>query len=213
MRFHNTAITLFIVMPGMLISLGAQTIAQSEPNTWQPVSPQSSPLPLSPAASLSQTATSISTSPLVSSFGFNAAPDSFTTSAPSDKASHSTYRPAEVSVVPCRYMCRHRKELLPLLIGGAVFVEAADVYDTRETQIGLRHGVAVEGNTWLIGSHPSFRAGLARDQIMIGVSLIAPTLGWVKRWPLLFGGSLNEPYIVGIKHIRAGNAWRKLLGD
>lgn len=120
---------------------------------------------------------------------------------------------SEYPDAPQPYMYRHRKRLLPLLIGGLVFAEAADVYDDRETEIGLRHGVAFEGTTWLIGSHPSFRAAMARDQIMIGVSLIMPTLGWIKRYPVLFGGTLDCPYVVGIVHIRGGNAWRKLLNQ
>lgn len=119
----------------------------------------------------------------------------------------------EPAAQPKPFLYRHRNRILPVLIGGLVFAEACGYYDAHETVIGLRHGVAVEGNTFLIGAHPSFGPQVARDQINVFAALFLPSLGWIKRWPMLLGATSDAPYIEGMIHIKAGNSWRKLLSQ
>ncbi len=117
----------------------------------------------------------------------------------------------ESAAQPKPFLFRHRNRILPVLIGGLIFAEACGYYDAHETVIGLRHGVAVEGNTFLVGAHPSFGPLVARDQINVFAALFFPSLGWIKRWPMLLGATSDAPYVEGMVHIKGGNSWRRLL--
>jgi hypothetical protein len=107
---------------------------------------------------------------------------------------------------------RH-KSGLAALAGAVGFAVAANVYDARETERGLRLGVAVEGNTFLVGTHPSARALYLRDIPIIGLASTPSILGYVFRsrtW--LFAGLVGGPGVVGVKHIQGGRAWARLIG-
>jgi hypothetical protein len=129
--------------------------------------------------------------------------DSFTTDRPT---------PATTAVIETMSKPRHAKRLL-LLAGSVIFGAAADQYDIRETEIGLRHGVAIEGNSWLVGTHPTYGALMKRDTLLLGLTATPSALGWFFRKKILFYSQLGDPAINGVEHIRAGDAWRKLLGQ
>ena len=90
-------------------------------------------------------------------------------------------------------------------------MEAANIYDVIMTEKGLKAGVAVEGNTWLVGSKPSATALYLRDSLVnllaTAPSLVSLVLGST---PAAYG-FLICPAISGIKHVLGGLAWNKLL--
>ncbi len=106
----------------------------------------------------------------------------------------------------------HRKDWIAF---GAVmgFEQGAAYFDSHETVIGIRHGLAVEGNTWLIGTNkPSF-GQLYRRELLVAVPIvISPSL--VARhfhnrtW---FFAGLAAPVAFGAKHIQGGHEWVQLL--
>lgn len=101
---------------------------------------------------------------------------------------------------------------LAAIAGAVVFEQAAAIFDATETERGLRAGVAVEGNTFLVGSHPSFKALEARDAMYVGLCITPSMLGYIfHRNDVLFGG-LVAPVTFGVKHIYAARQWRALLG-
>lgn len=86
---------------------------------------------------------------------------------------------------------------------------AGDVYGITLTSRGLKAGVALEGNTFLIGSKPSARALYLRDALVLGLCLV-PTVVFHSNVPVAYG-ALAAPVAYGAKHFLGGLAWRKLL--
>jgi len=97
--------------------------------------------------------------------------------------------------------------------GSLAFAFAADRYDVHETVRGLRAGVAIEGNTWLIGSHPSAAALYRRDALEIGFSATPALLTWFRRKHLAHYSLCSGPVGIGIGHIQGGNQWKRLLQE
>jgi hypothetical protein len=105
---------------------------------------------------------------------------------------------------------RGKKKFL-LVAGASVFEIAANHYDTVETEKGLRAAVAVEGNTWLVGSHPSAGALYRRDALQLGITVSPSILFYKLRQWSLFYGSASAPAGLGLGHISGGRRWAKLL--
>ncbi|MGO8797113.1 MAG: hypothetical protein ACLQLC_20025 [Candidatus Sulfotelmatobacter sp.] len=103
------------------------------------------------------------------------------------------------------------KQLIAL--GGALaFAIVADHYDISETEKGIKAGVAVEGNTWFIGTDkPTAGQLYKRDLLVIGVTATPSVLAHIFRAPALFYGGLSMPVVMGMKHISGGNQWKRLL--
>jgi len=100
-----------------------------------------------------------------------------------------------------------------LLLGGVLaFAIAADCYDVSETEKGIKAGVAVEGNTWLIGTDkPTAGQLYKRDLLVIGLTAAPPTFAYIFRGPTWFYAGLSGPVVMGFKHISGGNQWKRLL--
>jgi len=110
---------------------------------------------------------------------------------------------------------RHPKRLWALA-GAVGFAVAADVYDVRQTEKGLKAGVSVEGNTWLVPSaRPTTGQLYRRDLFVIGLSASPSVATWIfrRRRPELFFAGLGAPATAGLKHIQDGKAWGKLLSQ
>jgi hypothetical protein len=97
------------------------------------------------------------------------------------------------------------------LAGVVGFAVATDIYDVTETEKGLKAGVAVEGNTWLVGSKPKAGALYGRDLLVIGFTASPSVLAYVFRKPEFFFAGLGGPIVIGCKHIHGGNQWKALL--
>jgi hypothetical protein len=88
---------------------------------------------------------------------------------------------------------------------------AADVYDVRNTEVGLKAGVAVESFDWLVGTKPSATRLYLRDLGLIAAASIpALALFLLGSVPAAFG-CLAAPLAVAARHIQGGLAWKKLL--
>jgi len=101
--------------------------------------------------------------------------------------------------------------LLILFIVCVAFMVAADIYDVTLTTKGIKAGVAVEANDWLVGQKPSAEALYLRDSLVMGFC-IAPCIvvHFLGNDPLAYG-ALVSPIVCGIQHIRGGLAWKKLM--
>jgi hypothetical protein len=102
--------------------------------------------------------------------------------------------------------------LYPVLLGVALAgAVAGDLYDVAMTEKGIKAGVAVEGNDWLVGQKPSALALYLRDSLVLAFC-VAPTalLATVfHNLPLAYG-ALISPVIYGYVHLQGGLAWKKL---
>ena len=104
--------------------------------------------------------------------------------------------------------------LYPILLTVSLALGVAgDVYDVIMTEKGLKAGVAVEGDTWLIGStKPSALALYLRDSLVLALC-VAPTALCATVFhnlPLAYG-ALAGPVAYGAKHVLGGLQWRTLL--
>ena len=105
---------------------------------------------------------------------------------------------------------RHPKLLLAL-VGAVAFEQAAAIYDARKTEQGLKAGVAVEANTWLVGTHPTFGRLEAKDFLQLGIATSPSVLAYMFHHEGLFLAGLVGPTVLGVKHIQAGRQWQALL--
>ena len=101
--------------------------------------------------------------------------------------------------------------MLPYLFAASIAVGVAgDIYDVTMTSRGLKKGLALESNEWLIGTKPSTKALYLRDGLVlsfcIAPAVIALALGNV---PVAIG-ALISPVLYGVKHYLGGRAWKKL---
>jgi hypothetical protein len=125
-------------------------------------------------------------------------------------------QPAEVYVVHNSFAApksepRGKKKLLALA-GVVGFAIATDVYDVSETEKGLKAGVAVEGNTFLVSSDkPTAGQLYRRDLFVIGLSATPSVVAYAFHKTEFFYAGLVGPVAVGIKHIQGGNQWKSLL--
>ena len=98
------------------------------------------------------------------------------------------------------------------LIVAAIIGVLGDVYDVTMTERGIKAGVAVEGNDWLVGSKPSAIALYLRDGLVFAMC-VAPAVVFATvahNVPLGYG-ALSAPVVFGVKHLLGGLQWRTLL--
>ena len=102
--------------------------------------------------------------------------------------------------------------MLPVLAAISLVVAVAgDVYDVTLTSRGLKKGLAVEGNTWLIGDKPSTRALYLRDALVLGFCMVPFIAAFLLGNIPVAIGALASPVVYGIKHYHGGLAsWKKL---
>ena len=88
---------------------------------------------------------------------------------------------------------------------------AGNAYDIYMTEKGIKAGVGVEGNDWIVGDKPSALALYLRDGLVnlpfIALPLVSHVLG---NDPLAYG-TLAGLAVIAIKHVMGGRAWVKLL--
>lgn len=112
---------------------------------------------------------------------------------------------------PFKGESRHPR-LLWAFTGVVAFAVAADVYDVTETEKGLKSGIALEGNTWLLPSDkPTTGQLYRRDLLVVGLSASPSVVAWIFRRPEFFYAGFAGPVALGIHHIGGGNAWKRLL--
>ena len=91
------------------------------------------------------------------------------------------------------------------------FYVGCDLYDVILTEKGIKAGVAVEGNTFLVGQKPSAVALYLRDALLAGLATTPCAIALAVGNTPLFWGFLAAPVVVGVKHILGGKQWRFLL--
>lgn len=99
--------------------------------------------------------------------------------------------------------------ILILLVVIALVV-LSDVYDVAQTERGIKAGVAVEGFTWLVGSKPSAVALYLRDSLLLLIVTTPSMLLHFVNEPAAYGALLG-PLLYGVKHVRGGREWVRLL--
>jgi hypothetical protein len=98
------------------------------------------------------------------------------------------------------------------LAAALAFAIGCDIYDVTETVKGIAKGVAVEANTfWLGTDKPTAKQLYLRDGLVIALATLPAVLLLV----LLYGSpafyiALVGPAIAGAKHLQGGLQWRKL---
>jgi hypothetical protein len=93
-----------------------------------------------------------------------------------------------------------------------VFAFGCDVYDVTETVKGLKAGVAVEGNTFLLPSDkPTATQLYLRDGLVIMLAALPAVLCLVLHSQPLFYAALSGPVVAAVKHVLGGRAWAKLI--
>jgi hypothetical protein len=88
---------------------------------------------------------------------------------------------------------------------------AGNAYDIYTTEKGLKAGVAVEGNDWLVGPKPSALALALRDGLIDSPFIALPLVSHILGNDPLAYGSLAGLAVIAIKHVMGGRAWAKLL--
>lgn len=97
------------------------------------------------------------------------------------------------------------------ILGSAAFCEAAGIYDVVMTEKGLKAKVAVEGNTWLVGTNPTAVALYLRDNLTLALTLAPSLVALVAHNTGFAIGGCAGPVVYGVKHILGGRSWAKLL--
>lgn len=77
-------------------------------------------------------------------------------------------------------------------------------YDIEQTLLGLSKGLAEEANTFLVGSHPSEKALVLRDAVVLFLMLM---LGFFVHPVLL----ISSATVGGLVHLRGALRWHVLL--
>jgi hypothetical protein len=91
------------------------------------------------------------------------------------------------------------------------FAAAADVYDIVKTRETISKGLAVEANTWLVGSKPSTLALALRDGLVLALTSGLLAFALIHGLGALAWGALAAPIVFGVKHIHGGLANQKVL--
>lgn len=91
-----------------------------------------------------------------------------------------------------------------------LLLAASTVYDVTATEKGLKAGVAIEGNTFLVGQHPTAVRLYLRDSLMGMLSFIPADIAYAEHSPY-FWGALIPPMVYAFLHVRGGQAWGKLM--
>jgi hypothetical protein len=97
------------------------------------------------------------------------------------------------------------------LIIAAAFEQICNVYDAQMTLKGVASGLAVEGNTFLVGPKPTARALYLRDALYLGCLVTPAIICLVYHATAVYFGLLAGPIVFGVKHILGGLAWKSVL--
>lgn len=84
------------------------------------------------------------------------------------------------------------------------------IYDAEITERGIKAGVAVEAFTWLVGRKPTATALYLRDSLLLLLVSTPSVLLHFVNAPAAYGALLG-PLVYGVKHIRGGREWARLL--
>ena len=87
---------------------------------------------------------------------------------------------------------------------------AGNAYDIYMTEKGIKAGVAVESNDWLVGPKPSALALSLRDGLINLPFIALPVVSHILGNDPLAYGTLTGPAVIAIKHVMGGRAWAKL---
>ncbi len=101
-------------------------------------------------------------------------------------------------------------KILALAVGLAWAI-GCDIYDVTLTEKGIKAGVAVEGNDWLVGAKPSAVALYLRDSLETGLATTPCILALIFNSSPFFWAGIVAPVLVGVKHIMGGRQWATLL--
>ena len=86
-----------------------------------------------------------------------------------------------------------------------------DLYDITMTVQGIKAGVAVEGNTFLVGTKPGFVRLLVRDMLIpiLPIGLLGLIFGYGNGYacPVFF----VPLFLLALKHYHGGRQWVTLL--
>ncbi len=85
------------------------------------------------------------------------------------------------------------------------------VYDVLMTEKGLKAGVAVEGNTWLVGSKPTAITLYLRDSLTAVLATAPSIVTYAMGSTAGAYGLLIMPVVYAVKHVLGGRQWAKLL--
>jgi hypothetical protein len=81
---------------------------------------------------------------------------------------------------------------------------AGDVYDIDQTLKVVDRGLALETNTWLVGSKPSHKALYLRDSAILAIVAAPFVVAVVGGATAVAAGLLAAPVVLGVKHIHGG---------
>lgn len=96
------------------------------------------------------------------------------------------------------------------LLASLTFAFASEAYDTYMTEKGLKAGVAIEGNSWLVGQKPSALALTLRDATIILLTGVPSAIALYYGSVFYYSG-LVVPVVRGVQHIIGGREWAALL--
>ena len=102
---------------------------------------------------------------------------------------------------------------IPIFVLVLGFAIACDIYDVVMTEKGIRAGVGVEGNTWLVGTKPTALKLYLRDSLVLAMTVAPSIFAALIGRPELFYGFLIGPFVFGVKHIQGGRQWRWALNN
>ncbi|MFZ3276604.1 MAG: hypothetical protein WA182_06835 [Candidatus Sulfotelmatobacter sp.] len=99
------------------------------------------------------------------------------------------------------------------LLIAAAFEATCSTLDSLITLRGIKSGLAIEANTWLVGTKPTADALFTRDALFL-LFVCAPAgavLALGGGHNPVFYGLLAAPVALGAKHIQAYFQWRTVL--
>jgi hypothetical protein len=97
-----------------------------------------------------------------------------------------------------------------ILLVVLAFAVLSDVYDVAQTERGLKNTPYVEGFTWLVGQRPTAIALYLRDSLLLLLVTTPSVLASFVNKPAAYG-LLVGPLVYGVKHIRGGREWARLI--
>ena len=108
----------------------------------------------------------------------------------------------------------HRVPEKAAFAAALTFEVATDRYDISQTEKGLKAGVAIEGNTFLLGTNKPTAGQLWKiDAVFTAITITPSVLAYIfhkKEW---FYAGLACPFAYGLRHIQGGKQWATLLKE
>lgn len=115
-------------------------------------------------------------------------------------------------IKPVKHYNHHNKDWF-VFAGALAFEQYGAVYDAKWSERGIRSGIAVEGNTFLLGTDkPTFWQLERRDlTFYVPILSVAPVVAKLTHHRPWFFGSLSGFAALGVSHIQGGSQWKKLI--